>query len=155
MDARQDLGKAGEELAAGYLEKQGMMILERNWRFGHKEIDIIAREGNDLVIVEVKTRRAPVLELPDQAIPREKRRYLVLAANAYARYNHSPLEVRFDIVNVVFHRGRPEVEHVRDAFIPGGKAQGSGLRAQGSRLKAQGSRLKAQGSRRRAQGSGR
>jgi putative endonuclease len=117
MDSRQDLGREGERLAAQYLEGLGMTILERNWRFGHKEIDLIAREGNDLVIVEVKTRTAPVRESPDQAIPREKRRSLVSAANAYVRFNRIPLDVRFDTVNVVFNRESVELTHVRDAFF--------------------------------------
>ena len=117
MDSRQDLGREGERLAAQYLEGLGMTILERNWRFGHKEIDLIVREGNDLVVVEVKTRTAPVRELPEQAIPREKRRSLVSAANAYVRFNRIPLDVRFDTVNVVFNRESVELTHVRDAFF--------------------------------------
>ncbi|MFO7618010.1 MAG: YraN family protein [Bacteroidales bacterium] len=118
MDSRQDLGREGERLAAEYLERLGMVILERNWRFGHKEIDLIAREGNDLVIVEVKTRTAPVRESPEQAIPREKRRLLVSAANAFVRFRRIPLDVRFDVVNVVFDRGTAEVTHIREAFYP-------------------------------------
>ncbi len=116
MDSRQDLGREGEDQAARYLEQQGMVILERNWRFGHKEIDMIAREGNNLVIVEVKTRTAPVRESPEQAIPREKRRLLISAANAYVRFNRISLDVRFDVVNIVFRQGKAELTHIRDAF---------------------------------------
>ncbi len=117
MDQRHEFGKVGEQVAVDYLSGRGFMILERNWRFGHKEIDIIAREANDLVVVEVKTRTAPVLEFPEQAIPRAKRQFLISAANAYVRYNRIPLEVRFDVINVVYRQGEPEVTHIRGDFI--------------------------------------
>jgi len=113
-----DFGKAGEQLAVDYLIGQGLVILDRNWHFSHKEIDVIAREGNDLVVVEVKTRNAPVRELPEQAINRQKRQFLIAAANAYVKYNRISLEVRFDVVNVVFNAGKPELNHIRNAFFP-------------------------------------
>jgi len=118
MDERIDLGKAGEQLAVDYLLTKGFVILERNWRFIHKEIDIIAREGNDIVVVEVKTRNAPVRELPEQAINRQKMKFLVSAANAYVKYNRIALEVRFDVVNVVYERGVPDIALIRNAFFP-------------------------------------
>jgi putative endonuclease len=118
MDERKDLGKAGEQLAVDLLLTKGFVILERNWRFSHKEIDIIARDSNDIVVVEVKTRNAPVRELPEQAINRQKRQLLISAANAYVKYNRIPLEVRFDVINVIFERGRPDVSHIRNAFFP-------------------------------------
>lgn len=118
MDERMDFGKAGEQLAVDHLIAQGLVILDRNWHFSHKEIDIVAREGNDLVIVEVKTRNAPVRELPEQAINRQKRQFLIAAANAYVKYNRIKLEVRFDVVNVVFSGGKPALNHIRNAFYP-------------------------------------
>ena len=118
MAATQDLGQAGEQLAAEELKKKGYVILETNWRFVHKEIDIIARDRNDLVVVEVKTRTAPVLEMPEQAVNRTKQRFLIAAANAYVRFRHIPLEVRFDVVYVVYERGVPVIRHIRNAFYP-------------------------------------
>jgi putative endonuclease len=118
MDERKDFGKAGEQLAVDHLETKGFVILERNWYFSHKEIDIIARDRNDIVVIEVKTRHAPVRELPEQAINRQKRQFLIAAANAYVKYNRITLEVRFDIVNVVYESGLPNVSHIRDAFFP-------------------------------------
>lgn len=118
MDDRIDLGKAGEQLAVDYLVAGGYVILDRNWHFSHKEIDIIARDQNDIVVVEVKTRNAPVRELPEQAINRQKRQFLVAAANAYVKYNRISMEVRFDVINVVYFRGKPELSHVRNAFFP-------------------------------------
>lgn len=113
-----DLGKAGEQLAVDHLELSGFFILERNWHFSHKEIDIIAREHNDIVVIEVKTRNAPVREMPEQAINRQKRQFLVAAANAYVKFNRITLEVRFDVINVVYVRGKPELTHIRNAFFP-------------------------------------
>jgi putative endonuclease len=118
MDERKDLGKAGEQLAVVYLEANGFIILDRNWHFSHKEIDIIARENNDIVIVEVKTRHAPVRELPEQAINRQKRQFLVAAANAYVKFHGISLEVRFDVINVVYEREFPVISHIRNAFFP-------------------------------------
>jgi len=118
MDDRQELGQAGEKEAADYLTAAGYVILERNWRFVHKEIDIIARQGNDLVIVEVKSRRAPVLETPEQAVHKTKQRFLISAANCYVRFKRIPLEVRFDIIYVVYDRGKPDIRHIRNAFYP-------------------------------------
>lgn len=118
MDARQEMGKAGEQLAADDLRLKGYTILEMNWHFGHKEIDIIARDRNDLVIVEVKTRTAPMIEFPEQAVNRSKQRFLIAAANGYVRYRHIPLEVRFDIVYVIYEKGIPRILHIRNAFYP-------------------------------------
>lgn len=118
MDDRKDLGREGEQLAAEYLEAQGYMILERNWHFSHREIDIVARSGNEIVVVEVKTRTAPVRELPEQAVNRQKQRFLISAANAYVRCFHISMDVRFDMVIVVFYRGSPEISHIRNAFYP-------------------------------------
>jgi putative endonuclease len=118
MDDRNGLGQEGEQLAVEYLTANGFVILDRNWRCGHKEIDIVAREGNELVVVEVKTRNAPVLELPEQAINRQKRKHLVLAANAYVKINRISLDVRFDVIYVVFSGNGVGIDHTRDAFFP-------------------------------------
>ena len=118
MDERKELGKAGEQLAVELLISKGYDILDRNWHFRHKEIDIIARDHDELVVVEVKTRNAPVMESPEQAIDRQKRRFLVSAANAYVKYKRIRLDVRFDIVNVVYYSGLPDISHIPNAFIP-------------------------------------
>ena len=118
MDERKDFGMEGEQLAADYLAGKGYMIIDRNWRSSHKEIDIVAREGNEIVVVEVKTRNAPMRELPEQAVNRQKQRFLISAANAYARCFHISMDVRFDMVIVVFDRGSHEIIHIRNAFYP-------------------------------------
>ena len=111
-----ELGKAGEEIAAALLYSKGYEILDRNWRWGREEIDIIARDGNFLVIVEVKTRRSNYFAEPEASVSRSKQRILVRAANAYARYHRHPGEVRFDIVTILIRPEGETINHIVDAF---------------------------------------
>ena len=112
-----ELGKIGEELAVEYLLGKGYQILERNWRSGHKEIDIIALDGDTLVAVEVKTRKSNDFGEPDIAVGADKQRMLVWAADAYVRYRQLDVDVRFDIVSIVFTDTDRKIEHIEDAFI--------------------------------------
>ena len=112
-----ELGKLGEDLAANYLIDKGYQILERNWHSGHKEIDIVALDDNYLVIVEVKTRKSDDFGEPDIAVGRDKQRILIWAADAYVRYKKLNVDVRFDIISIVFTDGEPQIEHIEDAFI--------------------------------------
>ena len=109
----------GELEAGKYLEEKGYLILERNWYHRHKELDLVAVDGNELVIVEVKTRKAPTLDNPSMAIDRKKQRNLVIAANAYARWNRIGMDVRFDVVWVVYRGQKASIDHIRNAFVPG------------------------------------
>lgn len=113
-----ELGKLGEDLAVKYLQGKGYQILERNWRSGHKEIDIIALDGTTMVVVEVKTRKSDDFGEPDVAVGAMKQRMLIWAADAYVRYKRLDLEVRFDILSIVISDDEPEIEHIEDAFIP-------------------------------------
>lgn len=112
------LGKLGEELAAEYILKKGYQILERNWRSGHKEVDIIALQDDVLVVVEVKTRKTDDYGDPEIAVGRDKQRMLIRAADAYVRFKNLDVDVRFDIISIVISDGEPEIEHLEDAFIP-------------------------------------
>ena len=116
MVDRIKLGKEGEDIAAAHLEGKGYRIIERNWRWGKEEIDIIARDGTFLVIVEVKTRTSKMFSEPEASVTRQKQRILVRAANAYARYHRHPGEVRFDIVTVLILPEGEEINHIPDAF---------------------------------------
>lgn len=113
-----ELGKLGEDLAVDYLTDKGYQILERNWRSGHKEIDIIALHDDLLVIVEVKTRKSDEFGEPDIAVGAYKQRMLTWAADAYVRYKKLNVDVRFDIISIVISDEEPEIEHIEDAFIP-------------------------------------
>ena len=116
MDAH-EIGIIGEDLAVNYLINKGYQILERNWRSGHKEIDIIAREEDTLVIVEVKTRKSNTYGEPDIAVGVMKQRMLIWAADAYVRYKNLDVDVRFDIISIVITDKEPEIEHIEDAFV--------------------------------------
>ena len=118
MAEHNDFGKLGEELAVNYLTDKGYEILERNWRNIHKEIDIIARDGKFLVIVEVKTRQTDEYGEPDVAVTRKKQRMLIAAANAYITRKGLDIETRFDIISIIFRDGEPVIEHIEDAFLP-------------------------------------
>ncbi|BBC32637.1 UPF0102 protein STRIP9103_07119 [Streptomyces graminofaciens] len=119
-NARGALGRYGEELAARRLAEAGMTVLERNWRSGRTgEIDIVARDGDALVVCEVKTRRAGaagVFEHPMAAVtPTKAERLRGLAERWVQEHGGAPPGgVRIDVVGVVLpERGAPVVEHVR------------------------------------------
>ena len=113
-----ELGKLGEELAVQLLIDKGYEIVERNWRSNHKEIDIIAKDGAVLVIVEVKTRKSDDYGEPDVAVTNRKQHLLISAANAYL-YSHAiDANTRFDIISIVFNNEEPVISHIEDAFLP-------------------------------------
>ena len=114
------LGHTGEDDAADYLAREGYHILDRNWRSGHKEIDIVAEKGGVLVIVEVKTRRDARFGKPEDAVSENKIRRIVLAADAYVRLHRIDMPVRFDIITVL---GKyRQINHIIDAFRKIGRA---------------------------------
>ena len=118
MAQHNELGKLGEELACRYLIGKGYKILERNWRNKHKEIDIIAMDGKELVIVEVKTRRNDDFGEPFLSVTRQKQRLLISAANSYIFRKGLDVSTRFDIVSIVFKDDEPVLDHIEDAFLP-------------------------------------
>lgn len=118
MSKAHELGKKGEELAVGHLRSLGYEILALNWHSHHLEIDIIARDGNELVIVEVKARGTDSYEHPVEAISNKKIRFLVNAAEAYIQENDINLDTRFDVISIVFYGGGFDIEHFKDAFYP-------------------------------------
>lgn len=117
VDRRHDTGQRGEEAAAGHLVRKGCRIIERNWRQGGLELDIICMDGDTIVFVEVKTRAARGLTAPHEALTAEKRRRLIRAARAWlaATNNwHSPC--RFDLVCVTHTDKTSTLEHIANAF---------------------------------------
>ena len=111
-------GKQGEDLAVEYLTEEGYEILERNWRFKHVEIDIIARNRDQLVIAEVKTRTGNSYGEPYTAVDIRKQRSLIFAAERYIFSHNLDLDVRFDIISIILDHNRTVVEHVKEAFHP-------------------------------------
>lgn len=116
MTAPNILGKAGEDAAADYLSRKGYLILDRNWRMRHLELDIVATKDGTLVFVEVKTRRNTEFREPYEAVDWKKIRHIVMAADAYIKQHDFGGPVRFDIVTVVGREGQFEIEHMEDAF---------------------------------------
>ncbi len=113
-----ELGKKGEEAACEFLTELGYSILERNWKNKFEEIDIIARDGEMLVIVEVKTRSTLSFGNPELSVGLRKQRLLVNAAEAYIVRHNSNLETRFDILSVIMLPHGPKVTHIPRAFSP-------------------------------------
>lgn len=113
MPSQHDFGKLGEEKAVEYLEKEGYVVLERNWRSGHKEVDIICTDGELIVVVEVKSRNSPE-EYPGELLGIKKQHNLLYAAEAYLKYKRISKELRFDLVLVTGDRF--EIEHIPDIF---------------------------------------
>jgi len=118
MAEHNQTGILGEDIAASYLEEKGYAVLEKNWRFGHEEIDIIARKNDLLIVAEVKTRRSNFFGEPEEFVNRQKQKHLIKAANAYIEMKQLDLEVRFDILSVVLSGAKKQVHHIEDAFHP-------------------------------------
>jgi putative endonuclease len=113
-----EIGKEGEELAARYLEENKYTILERNWRYRHREIDIIAIRDDRIIIVEVKVRKQIGGERIEEHINWKKQRYLISAANAFMLKRKLDQGVRFDIILLTGISGDLSLEHIEDAFSP-------------------------------------
>jgi len=116
-DARQSLGKAGEDLACGELTRRGYAILERRYRTRYGEIDIIARSGETLVFVEVKARAGAEYGGGGDAVTRWKQQRIVrMAIDFLARRRWLDQPCRFDVVTVDFEDGDPRIEVYPHAF---------------------------------------
>ena len=117
MQAKDVLGRSGEDTAALHLQGIGCEIVARNWRCSEGEIDIIARDRNVLVICEVKTRSSSAFALPSDAVNRTKRDRLRRLAYLWLKDNPGAAEVRFDVISVLRDAGGQDtIEHLRDAF---------------------------------------
>ena len=118
MASKDELGRRGEDLAARFLEDAGYRVVERNWRCARGEIDIIARTGDTIVFVEVKTRSSLAFGHPFEAITATKlARLRVLAAAWCAEHRPRASRIRLDAIAVVAPRGaRPTVEHLLGVF---------------------------------------
>lgn len=111
---RRALGAYGETLAARHLVEQGMVLLDRNWRCRHGEIDLVLRDGRVLVVCEVKTRSTDACGTPHEAVDADKVQRLRRLAAAWLRAHEvHPTDVRIDLVAVVRpRRGPSALEHV-------------------------------------------
>ena len=108
-------GFNGEDLATDYLREKGYRILQRNLRMGKAELDIIARQNDVLVFVEVKTRTNDSFGYPEEFVNHRKKRMILNAADAYILKTGWQEDIRFDIVAVTMSNP-PELFHIEDAF---------------------------------------
>lgn len=118
MGASHDLGRRGEAIAAATLTRRGWTVVARNYRLGHKEIDLVMRRGQLVAFVEVKTRAGEGYGHPLEAVTAAKRREIERVARAWMARHGQPDDVyRFDAVSVICEGSAPPVvEHVEDAW---------------------------------------
>jgi len=117
-DATKALGARGEDLAVQYLKKKGFKVIERNYHCSAGEIDLIAREKNTLVFVEIKTRSSSDYGLPQDAVDRFKQKKMIEVARAYMAEHHLTEDIlaRFDVVAIQLTPTGPDIELIKDAF---------------------------------------
>ncbi len=111
-----ETGKKGEEEAIAYLRSKGYTILQVNWRYKKLEIDIIALEGDFLVIIEVKTRKNADFGEPEVFVTRSKQKKIIRAAHEFIKQNDLEQEARFDIIAVNNQTG--QIQHLKRAYYP-------------------------------------
>ncbi|MFQ6031818.1 MAG: YraN family protein [Candidatus Zixiibacteriota bacterium] len=121
---KQRLGKSGEDLAVSFLKKERFEILERNYRFGHKEIDIIGKDKNTIVFIEVKAGRSKNFGSPEERVNLKKQKSMIEVAQDYIqKKNLSEFDFRFDVVAINFERATrsqdafAKIEHIKNAFM--------------------------------------
>ncbi len=117
MHIRGELGRRGEDVALEYLQRCGLHLVQRNWRAGHLEVDLIMEDAYTVRIVEVKTLQAGDGFDPSDNVTREKRLKLVRAAKAYYAQHPTFKEIKFDVVTVLFNAEElVDVNYLPDAF---------------------------------------
>jgi putative endonuclease len=113
--ARTHLGTKGEDIAAAYLQQQGHLLLERNFRTRYGEVDLVTRHGDAIVFVEVRTRRTATYGTPEESVTARKGQRLVLAAQQYLQDNSmEQAHWRIDLVSVRMQGGQPKVTHLHN-----------------------------------------
>ena len=113
-----ELGSRGEDAALEYLLSLGMVLRERNFRIGHKEIDLIMESDKYLHIVEVRTRSSDSVMLPYNTVQLKKQRLIISAARFYIKRYAISKDISFDIVSIVLRHGKYEIEYLPRAFYP-------------------------------------
>jgi putative endonuclease len=120
MSENKEKGEEGEKIAAEYLTDKGFVMIKKNWRFHYSEVDIIAKDGNDLVFVEVKLRTYDTFGYPESFVTNHKMKKLAEAADGYRQLFSYEGELRFDVISIIKNQYKTEIEHFKDAFYPRG-----------------------------------
>jgi putative endonuclease len=118
MAAKDELGRRGEDEAVRYLEQRGLVVLSRNWRCRDGELDVVAVQGDQLVVCEVKTRAGTRFGEPAEAVTAQKIARIRRVTQAWLAAHHVPwCGIRFDVVAVLMEPGRPvTLQHYEAAF---------------------------------------
>ena len=115
--ARQELGLAGERIAARWLRQAGWTIVAHRFRSGHRDLDLVIQRGGEVAFVEVKARRGERFGSPVEAVHWRKRRELIRSAQVWVSRHGTPgLTYRFDVMGVLVTGNRVRIRHVPDAF---------------------------------------
>ena len=116
-DGKKELGKRGEDLAVRYLKKNGYQLIERNYICKMGEVDIIAKEKDTLVFIEVKARTSTAFGLPQLAVnPAKQRQLSKVALNFLKEKRLADVKARFDVVAILLGKKEDEIELIKDAF---------------------------------------
>ena len=122
INHRRELGKVGEDIACQWLSEHGHTVLERNFRSGHLEIDIISIDRNGIHFVEVKSRKFSVQAPPQESVNKAKQQNIVRAATRYLRsekgLQYCSLECMFDVFAITFNKESTTTEWIPQAYIP-------------------------------------
>ncbi|GAB4534571.1 MAG: YraN family protein [Thermodesulfovibrionia bacterium] len=110
------LGRKGEEIALRFLRKNGYKIVDRNYRTPIGEIDIIAKDEDTLVFIEVKTREGRGYGQPFEAVDKRKRQKIADVASLYLKRFRDIPPCRFDVVSISYKDGKPQFQLFKDAF---------------------------------------
>ena len=119
MDPRRQFGNEGEDLAAKFLEEKGYEILERQYRCIYGEMDLIAKQNNEIVFVEVKSRNSHEFGYPEESVTRVKRLHLFNVAEEYLGIHHLVDQPwRVDVIAIEFDHTPPRISHIEAIDIP-------------------------------------
>lgn len=116
---RSETGRRGEDLAVQFLTDNGLRLLERNYRTGHMEVDLVMMSNDGkLHIVEVKSLNGALSGEPYERVDTKKRRFMISAAGAYLKEKKLDCEVQFDIVSIILDKEESDIQYIPGAFMP-------------------------------------
>ena len=117
MYLRHEIGRIGENLATKYLKEQGYKIIERNFMANQGEIDIIAKDKNEIVFIEVKTRTNNLYGKPIDSVNKPKQKHFTITVEYYIYSKHLENEfIRIDVIEVYCNNGKYTVNHIKQVM---------------------------------------
>lgn len=118
--ARNETGRRGEDLAIQFLTDRGLRLLDRNYRAGHRELDVVmlSSDRRRLHIIEVKSLNGALSGEPYERVDTKKRRFMISAAGAYLKEKKLDCEVQFDIVSIILNKEESDIQYIPGAFMP-------------------------------------